>query len=275
MVKHIKKYIRISKEFANDHNNYCLIKEFDKEYRVVYLKECLIGESNISSSCSSEYIENVLKDKALIDVNDERKMKEVKKIKNMYKAIQNIFQNVILPDLDINLFDSSLSNSIHSIIGFKLIDSPGLYRQVDAKPGGEDFYYLPFKEISIEMDKLFSNTKNEINKIYALNQKHELDEKQIKQVIKVACQFLNRFLYIHPYTNGNGRTARILTSYLLSKISVVPVSLTEGSQKNTYLQCLREAHPNGTINESPSALATLLLERVFLSLEYFYKAVIF
>lgn len=271
LIKQINKYIRASKEFFADTSNTSLIDDFDKEYRIVYLKDCLIGEGNIPSSCSTNYIENVLEGTASIDTNDIKQMREVKKIKNMHQVINNVFQNMIFPDLDINLFDSSLSNSIHSTIGFELIDRPGLYRQTDAKPYGENFRYLPYENIPVEMEKLFQITKDEMNKIG-----QEIEEEQIERVIKVASQFLRQFLYIHPYTNGNGRTARILTSYLLSKISVVPVlltaSLTEGVRKDTYLDCLREIQ--GRIEEPPIALSTFLLESVFLSIEHLYKTLI-
>lgn len=142
-------------------------------------------------------------------------------------------------------------------------------------PRGDTFHYryLPYEEIPANIEKLFTMTQVEMRRIYA-TKKQELDDTQVEQIVKLTARFLNQFLFIHPYTNGNGRTARILASYLLSGISVVPVSLTEGSQNNAYFNCLREVHSSGRIHEAPTALATLILERVFLSLENFYKTLI-
>jgi Fic family protein len=123
------------------------------------------------------------------------------------------------------------------------------------------------------MEALFAKTRDEMSKM-ATTSSNGLDESEIEKIIKIAAEFLNRFLYIHPYSNGNGRVARILTSYLLSRVSVVPVSLTEGSQRQTYLDCLRQIHSTGNLDQPPIALATLLLERVFYSLDFFSKIIL-
>jgi Fic family protein len=96
------------------------------------------------------------------------------------------------------------------------------------------------------------------------------------RIIKIAAQFLNKFLFIHPYENGNGRVARLLVSYILSSVSIVPVSLTEGTRRDAYLTCLTDLQRidgNQTMKTTkPIALATLILERVFMSLDFFCKA---
>jgi len=54
--------------------------------------------------------------------------------------------------------------------------------------------------------------------------------------------FLTHFLQIHPFTNGNGRVARLLISWLMVDLSVVPVPLlTTISTRHTYLDCIRDS----------------------------------
>lgn len=122
--------------------------------------------------------------------------------------------------------------------------------------------YLDFEEIANEMEILFTKTRQEMQNI---------NEMEIEKVIKIAAHFLNKFLYIHPYSNGNGRTARLLTSYLLLGISVFPVSPTGENHSSTYLECLRQARLDST---PPVALATLLLERTFYTLDFFNKIIL-
>lgn len=125
---------------------------------------------------------------------------------------------------------------------------------------------MDFEEIANEMEILFTKTRQEMQIINEMEKEFE-----IEKVIKIAAHFLNKFLYIHPYRNGNGRTARLLTSYLLLGISVFPVSPTVENHSSTYLECLRQARFD---SNPPVALATLLLERTFYTLDFFNKIIL-
>lgn len=130
------------------------------------------------------------------------------------------------------------------------------------------------------METLFTKTRDEMQNIMIISDhkskslSEDETELQIEKVIKIASQFLNSFLYIHPYSNGNGRTARLLTSYLLLGISVFPVSVTVENHSLTYLECLRQLHFDSNVDQSPTVLATLLLERTFYTLDFFNKIVL-
>ncbi len=246
---------------------------FEYEFRLVYLKDCLLGERNIRMHSTSD-IEEILQAASLLPVsrpkeqvcNSKIQVKEKTVIVNMFNTIQSIFPSLHLPELEIGTFTVDLANRIHQLICAGLADNPGTFRRSEAKPVGENFHYLAYDQIPCEIKRLFKNTRREIDGC-----KGSPRSQKIEKLIKIGSQFLNTFLYIHPYSNGNGRTARILVSYLMSSISIVPISLTEGTRQETYLRCLQEIHANGRIDHPPVALATLLLERVFYSLEFYYK----
>jgi fido (protein-threonine AMPylation protein) len=263
----INEYITKINIFIANPENKSEIYDFEDAYVSSYLRECLVGEGNISSEWTEHYIEQIVKDGYELSIANfgESKSREIKKIINMHNAIQNVFPNKVLPNLNIDDFTLELANSIHRQIGANLIKNAGSYRKKVARQYDENFRYVPVNEIEKEMDQLFEITRNHIGCI-----DRDLDADKIKQVIKIASQFLHRFLYIRPYSRGNGRVARILTSYLLSKISVVAVSLTKGNKREIYLECLRDVHYGRMIDEAPIALATLVLERVHHSLECFY-----
>jgi hypothetical protein len=57
----------------------------------------------------------------------------------MFKAIQGVFPNLVVPNLDIQKFDVNLANGLHSEIGIGLIQNPGVFRSTEAMPYGENF----------------------------------------------------------------------------------------------------------------------------------------
>lgn len=81
----------------------------------------------------------------------------------------------------------------------------------------------------------------------------------------VASQFFRRFLFIHPFQNGNGRVARVLLSFLLVNYTIVPLCLFSWKKNSNevHLKCLDEAH--GYNNEM--LLRSLIIESVHNSLE--------
>lgn len=70
------------------------------------------------------------------------------------------------------------------------------------------------------MNELFHQCRREFGK----------EDLQLEETTKYGVCFFHQFLYIHPFLNGNGRVARVLLSYLLSKFTVVPLSLYTGKK---------------------------------------------
>ena len=66
-----------------------------------------------------------------------------------------------------------------------------------------------------------------------------------------AARFHHRLVKIHPFPNGNGRHARIMTDVILEKVlGVAPINWsattldTDGEHRQTYIQALRAADKN-------------------------------
>lgn len=66
-----------------------------------------------------------------------------------------------------------------------------------------------------------------------------------------AARFHHRLVKIHPFPNGNGRHARIMTDVILEKVlAVAPINWgakildTEGEHRRAYIQALRAADNN-------------------------------
>ena len=63
--------------------------------------------------------------------------------------------------------------------------------------------------------------------------------------ILLATEFHYKFIRIHPFDDGNGRTARILMNFILMKFGFPPVIVRE-DQKEAYLSTLEQADADNT-----------------------------
>ena len=57
--------------------------------------------------------------------------------------------------------------------------------------------------------------------------------------MKVVAWVHHKIVYIHPFEEGNGRTARLMANLILEDYNLVGISIkTERENKNRYLQAL-------------------------------------
>lgn len=217
------------------------------EIRYKYIIELLRGELNIDLNINITDIEKIINQNY---VNSKQELK----IKNIYNATNYLFKESFFPKLNCADFTIELAKKLHKIIGSNnLIPNAGSYRTKPASPANEDYEYSNPNEIESKMSFLFDN----IREMIASNT-------NIIEKIKIGSVFLSNFLKIHPFSNGNGRVARLLLSFILANISVVPVSIGNEKHREIYLQCLRESQKN--ISE-PIALSVFILENVMRMLQ--------
>lgn len=221
LLNDIPKYSERIKSFMRNSDNNEFIKGFLRYHRLLYLTE--YNRSENADTPTFEYIETML---------NERDNSKYKKIQNLSNALNYLFENSQLRE-SLNLeFNIELAKKLNELIGDGLFENAGCYRKNYARPACCNFLYLAPHLIEQNMNKLFS----------------EIKEQEITRDnwYEVAAYFLAKFLFIHPFVNGNGRTARLLISVLLTKYSVVPVSLFVSTcnlvhSNEIYLRCISEA----------------------------------
>ena len=244
MLSRLKKSIILFKSLEESQ---LLLQEYSDYYKDNYLSEVLIGEENVSKQNICMYFN---KENNIINRND------ALKIANLKSAVDFLFSDIFFPNLPIKKFNVNLAIKLNKLIGEKLFKNPGEYRKYDAMASQENFYYLEPQFIQKEMEKLFQ----------AINSKFS-SEITTGELIKLGSQFLIHFLTIHPFENGNGRVARLLLSYLLSSVTLVPLSIypKHAKARKIYLDCLRTERLKTATSESD--LASLILESAFFNLE--------
>lgn len=220
-------------------------------YHVNYLMECLKGEQNIKENVSFDDVSEIIyKPKA--------ENKTELKIKNIYNAIIKYCPDPFDFEFKIDSFNVEMAKDLNKIIGEGLWNNAGNFRTNQASTSNISYQYCKPEEISEKINKLFKETK-----ILLLNDKL----KNLESRIKIASMFFTIFLDIHPFSNGNGRVARILLSLILSENCCIPVSLNCLKEyRDVYLKCLVESRINN--NYVPSALSAFILECVLINVDY-------
>lgn len=102
----------------------------------------------------------------------------------------------------------------------------GIYRDMPVIITGSIYPVAPKEHIQEEMDELFKWINNECGNYHP---------------VEFAAQLHKRFVFIHPFKDGNGRIARLLMNTVLIQngymLSVIPPVL-----RNEYVALLERAH---------------------------------
>lgn len=125
----------------------------------------------------------------------------------------------------------AMVKEVHRRIAHDVIPNGGEFRSVSVGASGTGIIYLPHDKIAIQLTALVEFVANELKSYRYL----------CIEVIELVSMFYSRFLRIHPFIDGNGRTARLLVNYLLRTFTVVPISTFLATSRESYLTVLIES----------------------------------
>ena len=119
---------------------------------------------------------------------------------------------------------------VHSILMHNAIDiEPGVYRKTAAH-NGAGYVYAEHTAIKSSLQELCIWLNGHVQTT------HEIHDQ-----CKVAANFMHRLLVIHPFTNGNGRLARLLTNYaflMMGAPFLIPLSDGHRKARKHYITCI-------------------------------------
>ncbi len=120
-------------------------------------------------------------------------------------------------------------------------------------PKGEKFLFVMPELVADKMHDLLNSTNAAIDAIQA-NRKNAPDP------IAVALQFHLEYLEIHPFYDGNGRTARILTNLILIALGYTPFWINK-MERSIYYNYISDIQSYGGDKESFYQFVAGLIER--------------
>lgn len=158
---------------------------------------------------------------------------EGKPLRDIYEAVGHAKAYDYLYELSHNEpINEEIIRNIHKLFYHNIDpDRAGQYRKVPVFISGSRYSVAPVSEISKRMKQLIQWYNNNENKLHP---------------VILAAELHKRFVFIHPFIDGNGRMARLLMNLALIRndynIAIIPaVTRTE------YITALELSHKDDTI----------------------------
>lgn len=126
---------------------------------------------------------------------------------------------------------------LHEVsFGWIFPDWAGKYRKIQVTFSDKE------APLYFEMPMLVTNMCNDLEERLKYLQSKE-DEQFILEVVKLLAWFQHRFVFIHPFQDYNGRTARMLTIVILLKLGLPPLELKVDGEddRKQYLTAMQNA----------------------------------
>ena len=144
----------------------------------------------------------------------------------------------------------------HRILMTGLIPYAGRYRDSEAMTHTSRgmFYYVPANRVQQELQTL----------VDAFNDRIMASSLSVSDLFSMSASFLNAFLAIHPFADGNGRVGRLWVSYILFRCFPFVFSIPFG---------LRDAYIGSLEMRSDAMVMDVLLDSARLHLQSITAAV--
>lgn len=182
------------------------------------------------------------------------------------KVIRNLFNAAVsLFGRDFRTFPEDKSLTVERILDLHRrvcahMRNAGKLRTVLVRPNGvSETLYAPPQFVSARLDALIAFVRDQ----QVLHFTHssadpnlQADVTKTWHAIRLATVFFSEFLRIHPFEDGNGRTARLLFSFLIHEWVPVPVSLVLTKDKANYIMALEQRSDL----QPPRALADITMK---------------
>jgi len=157
-----------------------------------------------------------------------------KQLQSIDQNLWNLFHAVHAAESLTNV-DLATIFQLHKIIGDGVIDGAGNFRHILVKAYGCALEYLEPHLIRGHLECLLEVTSAAFHATNAINAQDRL-----MCAIAIGTVFFSEFLLIHPFVDGNGRTARLLLNIYMRPF--VPVPFTLASHMNGGLDGFDAAH---------------------------------
>lgn len=177
----------------------------------------------------------------LKNIKNKNKEREINETINHQNAFQYIF-DVLNKNLDILI----IIKNLHQIIGNNIIENAGRYKEKEnylINSNGE--------EINFTLPSLVPKRTEELKQLYETTW-------QELTVFERAIRLHMAIINIHPFSDGNGRVARLMMNYELIKNNYPPININE-SQKLSYYSVIEEINIDTDYQNNPLKIGDIHL----------------
>ena len=199
--------------------------ELRRKSRIRSIHSSLAIENN---QLSLFQVEDVINGKLVIG-----EQKDIQEVKNAYKAYEEL--------KNVNPYSIEDLKRMHSIMTFLTVQDSGKFRNHgEAVYDGDKMIFMapPENMVSPLMEQLFewmNKAKEKVNPLI------------------LSSVFHYEFVFIHPFTDGNGRMARLWQTAILSKrekvFEYIPIENLIRENQNEYYQVIDNCNKVGNSNE--------------------------
>ncbi len=209
----------------NSYNTLNKMPYLRKRNRINSIHSSLAIESN---NLSIEQVKDVINGKLVLGPQ-----KEIQEVKNAYMAYE------MIRSVDPYLIDDL--KKVHKVMGNIIIEAAGNFRKgAEGVFDGDRCIFIcpPAEQVPILMYDLFEWLNDNKNKLHPLI---------------LSSIFHYEFLFIHPFSDGNGRTARLWQNILLYNwkdiFEYLPLESQIHKYQDEYYEAIAICHSNGNSNK--------------------------
>ena len=196
-----------------------------KQNRINSIHSSLAIENN---NLSYEQVVNVINDKLVMGPQ-----KEIQEVKNAYNAYEML--------TELNPYSLDDLKKVHGVMTFLTIKESGEFRKGSEGVFDGDkciFICPPADRVKSLMEDLFNWMKENKDNIHPLI---------------LSSIFHYEFVFIHPFSDGNGRTARLWQNIILYNwkriFEYLPIESRIHKYQEEYYNVIAKSHINGNSNE--------------------------
>ena len=191
-------------------------------------------------------------------------------VRNIYKAylwtLTSEPKDMLTPEFILEVHHRMFSSSEH------YVEIAGKFKDKEVVVAGRLYHVktLLSSRVPEAIEKLCSRVNNEFER----NRKSK-----DKPLLTIVAEFLVDFLAIHPFRDGNGRTARLLSTYLLERIGyhfspIYPIDSVINERRSEYFHALFSGQRNWyTEHEDLTQWVEFYIDAVYEQWERAYRKI--
>ncbi len=218
-----------------------IINKMDREEYIKY-NEVLFSTHSCAIEGNSFSVDDTreLKEKGLGMIPAGKTLFEAFEMLDHFEAYEYMVQNVQHP-LDEELLKEINKRVTRHTLSYRSPNAvPGEYTTTDMAAG--DTVFGDHEELIARVPKLLDSTERAI---CAVLKEKEAEQQKAPHPIVLAARFHGFYEYLHPFRDGNGRTGRLVSNYILLRLGH-PLIVIPSECRQEYIFALRMIRTEGT-----------------------------